>query len=82
MSDSLIPAGDTKAYIRDLVERVVTTFVVAGAGVVVAAGPAGLVDVSMWKAAAIAGLAAVGSLIKGLAAKTVGNPHSASLTRS
>jgi hypothetical protein len=70
-----------KAYVRDLAERVLWTFLMAAGGVAVAAGPANWVDVSMWKTAAIAGLAAAGSLLKGLVARYVRNPDSASTAK-
>ena len=65
-------------YVRDLVERVVATFVVALGAVFVAAEPAGMFTVSFWEGAATAGLAAAGSLLKGLVAKFVGDRDSAS----
>ncbi|WP_129839716.1 hypothetical protein [Streptomyces sp. RFCAC02] len=66
-----------RTYVVDLAERVVTTFVVAAAGVAVAAGPADLFSASYWETAGAAGIAAVGSLIKGLAARFVGDRNSA-----
>ncbi len=65
-------------YMKDLIERVVWTFLMAAAGVAVAAGPANWMDVGVWKGAAIAGLAAAGSLLKGVLARHVGNRDSAS----
>lgn len=72
---------DMKTYAKDLTERVVWTFVTAFGGVAVAAGPAGLLDASMWKAAATAGVIAAGTFVKGLLAHYVGNPNSASTAR-
>lgn len=82
-----LPEGSTvllktaKTYAMDLAERVVWTFVMAFAGVAVAAGPAGLLDASMWSSAAAAGVAAVGALLKGLAARYMGVKNSASTAR-
>lgn len=70
-----------KTYAKDLFERVAWTFLAAGVGVAVAAGPAGLLDASMWETAFAAGVAAAGSLVKGLAAKLVGDANSASTAR-
>lgn len=66
-------------YVRDLAERVVTTFV---EGFVAGLVLTNVTSLDMWHAAAVGGVAAVGSLVKGLAAKAVGNKASASLTRS
>lgn len=67
-----------RTYARDLAERVVATFVTAFVGVAIAAGPAGLFSASLWEGAAAAGVAAVGSLLKGLLARAVGDKNSAS----
>ncbi|MDT0345910.1 holin [Streptomyces litchfieldiae] len=67
-----------RTYLMDLAERVVATFVVSAAGVAIAAGPAGLFSASMWETAGAAGLAAAGSLLKGVLAKAVGDRNSAS----
>lgn len=75
--DGVVNAG--KSYARDLAERVVTTFVEAFAAGVVLTAP---LDVEMWHAAALGGVAAVGALLKGLVAKAVGRTDSASLSRS
>ncbi len=64
----------TKQYLKDLAERVVVTF----AGAFLAAFSVS--DLSSAKAAAIAGAAAVLSLVKGLIAQTVASPDTASLT--
>jgi ABC-type molybdate transport system substrate-binding protein len=63
------------AYVKDLVERIAATFVVAFLGVYLVAPE----SLSNTKAAAMAGVAAAGSLIKGLLAKFLGNPETASL---
>jgi hypothetical protein len=65
-------------YMKDLLERVVWTFLTAAGGVAVAAGPAHWMEVGVWQGAAIAGLAAAGSLVKGILARGVGNRDSAS----
>ena len=71
-----------RAYVVDLVERVVWTFLQAFGAQLVASGwftVAGVVDLSIVQKAAIAGLAAVLSLAKGVVAKAVGSPDSAQL---
>jgi hypothetical protein len=60
-------------YAKDLLERVVVTFLGAFLSVFV------VTDVNSAKAAAVAGAAAVLSLIKGLVAKQVKQPDTASL---
>lgn len=67
-----------QTYARDLAERVLATFVVTVAGIMVAAGPADMFNASFWEGVGAAGLAAVGSLVKGLVAKVVGDKNSAS----
>jgi len=73
----------TKAtYIRDLVERVASTFVITFLGTLVTGGwfdIAHIRDTSALQAAGLAAIAAVLSLIKGLVAKFVANRDSASL---
>jgi hypothetical protein len=71
--------GKTAAtYAKDLGERVVWTFLVASGGVALAAGPADMFHASFWQTVGTAGIAAVGSLVKGLAARVVGDKNSAS----
>ncbi len=65
------------SYVRDLVERVAMTFAEGFLGAVVVTE---LTDQKMWYAAAMAGVAAAASLVKGLLARGVGNPESASLS--
>jgi hypothetical protein len=65
-------------YAKDLGERVVWTFLAAAGGVALAAGPADMFHASLWQTVGTAGIAAVGSLVKGLVARVVGNPNSAS----
>lgn len=74
-------AGATR-YIRDLIERVVMSFLTAFLGTLVAGGwfdVAHVRDLSAVQAAALAGIAAVLSLIKGIIAQWVSNRNSASL---
>ncbi|MCD9196086.1 hypothetical protein [Streptomyces albireticuli] len=67
-----------KTYARDLAERVIWTFLLAAGGIALAAGPADMLNVSFWHTVATAGIAAVGSLLKGLFARVIGDPNSAS----
>lgn len=83
MSSSSLPNVQTvvktaRTYAVDLVERVLWTFLLAAAGVALAAGPADMLNVSFWKTVGVAGLAAVGSLVKGVVARVIGNSNSAS----
>lgn len=69
-------------YLRDLVERVVSTFSQAFLGVLVAGNffdVAHIRDTSALQAAGLAGIAAVLSLIKGLIAKKINRPDTASV---
>lgn len=63
-------------YVRDLLERVLSTFL-AGALAVLGTNVTDLTDISLWKGAALAGAAAVVSLLKGVLAKSKGDPESA-----
>ena len=74
-------AKSTMTYVRDVAERVLWTFLFTAGGVAVAAGPAHWMELPLWKTAAVAGIAAVGSLLKGLIAKYVRNPNSASTAK-
>ncbi|MEU5976399.1 hypothetical protein [Streptomyces sp. NPDC047315] len=65
-------------YARDLAERVVWTFLTASAAVALAAGPADMLSASFWETVGAAGLAAAGSLLKGLVARVIGDKNSAS----
>lgn len=67
-----------RTYAVDLAERVLATFIVAAAGIAVAAGPADVLNASWWQTVGAAGLAAVGSLLKGVLARVVGDRNSAS----
>jgi hypothetical protein len=75
-AETVVKTGGT--YARDLVERVLATFLVAAAGVAVAAGPGDMFNASFWETVAAAGIAAAGSLLKGLFARVVGTRNSAS----
>jgi hypothetical protein len=75
-------ATQAATYIRDLVERVVFTFLQAFGAALVAGGwfdVAHLRDLSIVQSAGLAGIAAVLAVIKGVIAKAVGNKESASL---
>lgn len=65
-------------YAKDLAERVTATFVQAFLGAVTVTE---FSDSSMWAAAAVAGVSAAISLIKGLLARHTGLPDSASLIK-
>lgn len=71
----------TKQYLKDLVERVLTTFVGAFLGAVTVTNAADWGSLSMWQSAAAAGGAAVISLLKGLLASRVGDKSTASLVK-
>lgn len=72
--------GTTAAiYARDLAERVVSTFLQAFIGAIVFTSP---FDLHMWQAAAVAGVAAAGSLVKGLVARVRGDKNSASFVKA
>jgi hypothetical protein len=67
-----------KTYARDLLERVLTTFLQAGIAGIVVATP---LDGSMWYAAGAGAVGAVLSLLKGLAARMRDVTNSASLAK-
>ncbi|MEU9215382.1 hypothetical protein AB0D47_02435 [Streptomyces sp. NPDC048376] len=69
------------SYGRDLAERTLSTAVVAAGGVAVAAGPADMFHASFWETMAAAGIAAAGSLLKGMLARAFGTKNSASLAK-
>lgn len=69
------------AYGRDLAERVVWTFLGGTTAVITAAGPADMFHASLWQAVGTGGIAAVVSLVKGLAARWRDVRNSASLAR-
>ena len=70
-----------KTYVRDLAERTLATAVVAAGGIAVAAGPADMFRASFWETMAAAGIAAGGTLLKGMVARAFGTKNSASLAR-
>ncbi|WTC56835.1 hypothetical protein OH715_16815 [Streptomyces cellulosae] len=78
--DTVVRTGAT--YARDLVERIVWTFLAAAGAVALAAGPADMFSASFWETVGAAGIAAVGSLVKGLVAKFIGKRNSASTAPS
>ncbi|GAA2629526.1 hypothetical protein [Streptomyces axinellae] len=78
MTDTPSLLKTARTYVLDLAERVLATFVVTAAGVAVAAGPADMFSASFWETVGAAGIAAAVSLVKGLLAKGIGNPQSAS----
>lgn len=80
MSINFPSARTVRTFAVDLAERVVATFVVTAAGIAAAAGPADMFSASFWEGAATAGIAAAGSLLKGLVARFVGDRNSASTT--
>lgn len=73
---------DAKTYTIDLGERVLATFAVATGGVLVTATAGNVGTVSFWQAVAAGGVAAAGSLVKGILARAFGDKNSASLTKS
>lgn len=68
----------TKKFLRDLTERVLWTFLATVAALVSAAGPLDMLSLGFWKSVLIAGLTAVVTFLKGVAAKVIGNSDSAS----
>ncbi|MGW1039317.1 hypothetical protein [Streptomyces sp. NPDC002547] len=81
-----LPGTDTivktsAAYAKDLAERTLSTFVVAASGVGIAAGPADMFHASFWQTMGAAGVAAAGSLLKGMVARAFGTRNSASLAK-
>jgi hypothetical protein len=66
------------SYAKDLTERVIWTFLGASGAVALAGGPADMLHISFWQGAGTAGIAAVITLGKGLAARLVGVKNSAS----
>ncbi|MGY4930301.1 hypothetical protein ACWD7T_04125 [Streptomyces sp. 900116325] len=65
-------------YARDLAERVLATFLQAFLGGIVLTQP---LDLHMWQAAAVGGVAAAASLLKGLVARWRDVTNSASLAK-
>lgn len=77
--DTVVKTGAT--YARDLAERTLATAVVAAGGVAVAAGPADMFHASFWQTMGAAGIAAAGTLLKGMLARAFGVKNSASLAK-
>ena len=77
--DTVVKTGAT--YARDLAERTLATAVVAAGGVAVAAGPADMFHASFWQTMGAAGIAAAGTLLKGMLARAFGGKNSASLAK-
>ena len=67
-----------KTYARDLAERVLATFLQAFVGGLVLTQP---LDLGMWQAAAVGGVAAAAALVKGLVARWRDVTNSASLAK-
>lgn len=72
-----------KRYVVDLAERVLSTYVQAFLGLLLASGFGvdGVLDLSLVVKAGIAALPAALSLVKGLLARGVGDSQSASLAK-
>jgi hypothetical protein len=76
------PTRTKATYVRDLAERIASTFVVAFLGTLVTGGwfdVAHVRDVSALQAAGLAAIAAVLSLVKGIVARFVSERDTASL---
>ncbi|WP_406444613.1 hypothetical protein OHB14_36885 [Streptomyces sp. NBC_01613] len=67
-----------QTYAKDLAERVIWTFLLAAGSVALAAGPVDMLNLSFWKTVGLAGITAVGSLVKGVLARVIGDRNSAS----
>lgn len=83
MSQLNLPAAQTvvktaRTYAVDLAERTIWTFLGAAGAVALAGGPADMLSVSFWQGAGTAGLAAAVTLLKGIAARAIGQKNSAS----
>ncbi|MCX4606856.1 hypothetical protein OG402_41245 [Streptomyces anulatus] len=85
MSDTPFPVPSTetvikgaRTYARDLAERVIATFLQAFVGGLVLTAP---FDIGMWQAAAVGGVGAGLSLLKGLVARWRDVTHSASFAK-
>ncbi|MEU7240346.1 hypothetical protein [Streptomyces sparsogenes] len=76
---NLTAIGKTaRTYAKDLTERTIWTFLVAAGGVALAAGPADMLNATFWETVGTAGIAAVGTLVKGALARAIGDKNSAS----
>ncbi|SFF11299.1 hypothetical protein SAMN05216251_108209 [Actinacidiphila alni] len=72
---------DARTYAVDLAERVASTFVVATGGVLITATTDTVGHLSFWQSVAAGGVAAAGSLVKGILARAFGTKDSASLAK-
>lgn len=77
--DSILKTGAT--YAKDVAERTIWTFAAATGGLLVASGPADMLHGSFWQSVGTAGIVAAGTFVKGLLARLVGDPNSASTAR-
>lgn len=73
----------TNRFVRDIAERVASTYVQAFLGLLLASGFGvdGVLDLSVVVKAGVAALPAALSLIKGMLARAVGDSESASLAK-
>lgn len=71
----------TKQWFKDVAERVLATFIMTFVGAIILTG-AGAFNLASVRAAAIAGAAAVGSLLKGLLAPIFTGNQSASASKA
>ncbi|MFF1281039.1 hypothetical protein [Streptomyces sp. NPDC058299] len=83
MSQLNLPSNEivvktVKTYATDLAERTVWTFLGASGAVALAGGPADMLHLTFWEGAGTAGLAAAITLLKGIAARAIGQKNSAS----
>ncbi|MFE0720254.1 hypothetical protein ACFW23_04780 [Streptomyces rochei] len=74
--ESVVKTAST--YARDLLERVLSTFLQSFIGGIVVTQP---LDASMWWAALVGGVGAAGALLKGLVARIRAVTNSASLAK-
>lgn len=77
--DVIIKTG--KTYAKDVAERTIWTFAAATGGLLVASGPADMLHGSFWQSVGTAGVIAAGTFVKGLLARLVGDPNSASTAK-
>lgn len=77
--DVIVKTG--KTYAKDVAERTIWTFSVAVGGLLVASGPADMFHASFWQSVGTAGIVAGGTFAKGLLARLIGDPNSASTAK-
>jgi len=82
LPDTQTVVKTARTYAVDLIERIIWTFLGAAGAVALAAGPADMLTVSFWEGVGTAGLAAVVTLVKGIAARLIGPKNSASTAPS